>query len=299
MRPVLIPLPECGFDPSEAAVPWWALKRAGIPVVFATPKEGVAARADPLMVTGEGLDVWGCVPLLKHLKLVGLLLRANRQARNAYTELLDDPAFLHPISYEQVQVGDFSGLLLPGGHCKAMRDYLESSSLQDIVRAFLAEEGPAEHRPIAAICHGVLVLARTQAKNGRSVLHGRRVTALTWSLENTAWQIARNTRFWEPDYYRTYPETTEEPPGFRSTEAEIKRALARAEDFLDVSPDTEYYSLKTDGLHRDSPDDSRAAWVVQDGNLITARWPGDVNLFAKHFIAAVQQRGASKSAHPH
>ncbi len=35
---VVIPIPEKGFDPTEVAVPWRALKNRGICVVFATPK---------------------------------------------------------------------------------------------------------------------------------------------------------------------------------------------------------------------------------------------------------------------
>jgi DNA-directed RNA polymerase subunit L len=31
---------------------------------------------------------------------------------------------------------------------------------------------------------------------------------------------------------------------------------------------------------RDTPSDSRAAFVVDDGNYVTARWPGDTHTFA-------------------
>jgi hypothetical protein len=34
---------------------------------------------------------------------------------------------------------------------------------------------------------------------------------------------------------------------------------------------------------RDTFDDERPAFVVRDGNYISARWPGDVHTFAKHF----------------
>ena len=69
-------------------------------------------------------------------------------------------------------------------------------------------------KPVGAICHGVLAAARSiDPTSGRSVLHGRRTTALTWQLERTAWMIARRTRFWDPDYYRTYIEQPGQPPG--------------------------------------------------------------------------------------
>jgi putative intracellular protease/amidase len=77
---VLIPIPEQDFDPTEVAVSWQVLKRAGFEVVFATPY-GVAGRADDVMLTGEGLDPWGRMPGLKRLVLIGRMLRADRRAQ--------------------------------------------------------------------------------------------------------------------------------------------------------------------------------------------------------------------------
>ena len=51
MARVLIPLPDCDFDPTEAAVPWRLLTRAGHDVVFAT-EHGEAPVCDPLLVSG-------------------------------------------------------------------------------------------------------------------------------------------------------------------------------------------------------------------------------------------------------
>ena len=95
MALVLFPLPALDFDPTEVAVSWSVLTDHGHRVVFATP-EGQAGRADDIMVTGRGLDPWGSVPLLRNLPLVGLALRANADARQAYVALQGDPAFLHP-----------------------------------------------------------------------------------------------------------------------------------------------------------------------------------------------------------
>ncbi len=303
MRPVLILLSLEGFDPTEAAVPWQALIEQGIPVVFASP-QGKIASADPLMVTGEGLDVWSKLPGFDHIKLVGLFLRANQQARDAYAAMQKDPSFLQPIKYENVRASDYSGLLLPGGHAKSIRAYLESSEAQRIARDFMtnvadASERTPEHKPVAAICHGVLVLARATGANGKPLLHGKRVTALTWPLEKKAWQVARISRFWEPNYYRTYPEAAGEPSGYRSTEAEIKRLLAKPEDFISVPTDAEHYRQKTSGLHRDTPQDTRASWVVEDGNLITARWPGDVNAFTQRFVAAIKRHEQQYAQRPY
>jgi hypothetical protein len=115
------------------------------------------------------------------------------------------------------------------------------------------------------------------------VLHGRRTTALTWQLERTAWRIGRRTRFWDPTYYRTYMEEPGQVAGYMSVQQEVTRALARPQDFLDVPPDEPDYRRKTSGRARDSADDTRPAWVVRDGNYVSARWPGDVHTFARTF----------------
>ena len=103
MAHVLIPVPHQDFDPSEVAVPWRILSEAGHRATFATP-DGRVASADPIMLSGEGLDPWGFVPGLRKLRLFGLLLRANadrhllsRQAAEAELKLLQaqvEPHFL-------------------------------------------------------------------------------------------------------------------------------------------------------------------------------------------------------------
>lgn len=279
-KTVLIPLPNRDFDPSEVAISWQLLRAAGHRVRFATP-DGRPAEGDPLMLSGEGLDPWGWLPGARRLKLIGLLLRARRGAREAYGLMLADAEFHQPLRYEQLDVADFDGLLLPGGHwARGMRGYLESQVLQAFVGAFFSSG-----KPVAAICHGVLLAARSPGTAGRSALYGRKTTALTWAMEKSAWDLTRFfARFWDADYYRTYLEAPGEPSGHMGVQAEVTRALARPEDFLDVPQDAADRLRKTSGLHRDSPSDSRPAWVVRDGNYISARWPGDVHGFAQRFI---------------
>ena len=38
---------------------------------------------------------------------------------------------------------------------------------------------------------------------------------------------------------------------------------------------------QSSGLFRDQPDDTRCAFVVEDGAYVSARWPGDAHLFAQ------------------
>jgi len=284
MARVVVLLPARDFDPSEAAVCWRVLADAGHTVDFATP-DGRPAVADQMMLTGRGLDPWGAIPLLRKLPLIGLLMRANRDARKAYTAMTADRNYLAPLRWDAVDASAYDGLLLPGGHrARGMRDYLESEVLHNIVVRFFEDA-----KPVAAICHGVLLAARSISKTtGRSVLWGYQTTALSWAFENSAWSVARLTRFWDPDYFRTYLEQAGQPRGYMSVQQEVTRALARPEDFRDVLSDDPHYRRKISGLVRDTMDDETPAFVVRDRNYVSARWPGDVHTFAKTFAGMLK-----------
>ena len=104
---------------------------------------------------------------------------------------------------------------------------------------------------IAAICHGVLVPARTfDPATGHSILYGRRVTALLKVLERASWYL---TAWRLGDYYRTYP---------KYVENEVKQASRDPGNFIRGRS-------------------IREPLVVEDGNFITARWPGDARAFAE------------------
>lgn len=284
MSHVLFPLPRLDFDPTEAAVSWRVLTDLGHRVSFATP-DGKAAAADPIMLTGRGLDPWSLIPLLGHVKLFGLMLRANADARACYAKMTEISAYQSPLRWDACVAADFDGILLAGGHCaRGMREYLESELLKKLVAGFFAAD-----KPVAAICHGVLLAARSKDASGRSVLFGRRTTALTWKLEGAASAIARITRFWDPDYYRTYPDAPGQPKGYMSVQEEVTRNLESPAHFLDVPASAPDYRLKTAGTHRDSKADSRPAWVVRDGRYVSARWPGDAYSFAKSFAEVLSE----------
>jgi putative intracellular protease/amidase len=274
-----MPLPAIDFDPSEVAVSWQVLSAAGHRVVFATPS-GQRGRADDLMVTGRGLDPWGAIPGLRRVTVVGRALGANADARRAYAALERDEAFGSPLHWGAARRSDYDALVLPGGHrARGMRPYLESPEVQQMaVDAFRTD------KPVGAICHGVLVAARAvDPTTGRSVLHGRRTTALTWELERKAWGIARYTRFWDSTYYRTYMEEPGQRWGFTSVQQEVTRALADPADFADVEKGSPDWRRKTSGRARDTADDERPAWVVRHESYVSARWPGDVHTFARTF----------------
>ena len=245
MTRVLVPIPDQDFDVTEVSVPWRCLTDAGVEVVFATQRGAVAA-GDPKLLDGV---IFG-------------QLGADPEPKARYAELLEDPAFRSPVPWGEVDVASFDGLLLPGGHAPGMRQYLGDAELQAQVARFWALE-----RPVGAICHGVLVLARSKDQaTGHSVLWGHRTTALTtWQERSayylTAWKLGR--------YYRTYPAYVQD---------EVTEALGPDGSF-ERGPLT---------LARGTADDDGPAFVVQDGRYLSARWPGDAYLFADRFASLVR-----------
>lgn len=286
MKKIIIPLPNNDFDPSEVAIPWKILTENSYEVHFATP-DGKAAKGDEMMLSGEGLDPWGWIPLIKKIRLIGLILRANSDARKAYNSLITDNKFNNPCRYSDLKVADFDGLLLPGGHAPRIKPYLEDKTLQSFIVDFFELRNESEqHKPVAAVCHGVLLAARsTSVQTGKSVLFGKKTTALTWAFESSAWKLTKYfARFWDPNYYRTYMEKLNESEGYMGVEQEIKRLLENESDFIDVDKNDPNYKKKTSGTSRDSINDSSAAFLVQDGNYISARWPGDVHTLGLKFV---------------
>lgn len=277
MGTVLIPIPDRDFDPTEVAVSWHVLTSNGHRIVFAT-ESGQPGVADDIMVTGRGLDFWSAIPGMGAVQIVGRVLRANRDACSAYRNMLCSKEYQHPIAWTRITLDGIDALLLPGGHrARGMRAYIDSDVLHGlVVDAF------NRNVTVAAICHGVLLAARSvDPATGRSVLYGRKTTALTWALERTAWRLTRLTRFWDRDYYRTYVEKPGQPTGFMSVQSEVTRALESPADFCDVERGSPHWRLKSSGLARDTTTDSRPAFVIDDGAYLSARWPGDTHTFAK------------------
>lgn len=245
MARILVPLPDTDFDTTEVAVPWRLLSNAGHSVVFAT-ENAVVAQCDPLLLDGVLFGQLG----------------ADEPARRDYREMLGSPEFAAPMAWRDIVPADFDALLLPGGHAAGMRQYLSSLELQGIAARFAALG-----RPMAAICHGVLVLARaSDPDTGRSILHLRRSTCLPRYMEALAYGLT----FWKLGrYYRTYP---------AYVESEVRAALASPAQFV--------RGPLTLGK-RGSETSDAGAFVLSDGNYISARWPGDAYLLARTLIAAL------------
>jgi len=244
---VLLPLPDTDFDTTEVAVPWRLLKDAGHDVVFATAGGDRRPACDQRLLDGVLFGQLGAEP----------------EPKRHYAAMLDDPAFAQPVAWGAVEVADFDGLLLPGGHAPGMRQYLGDADLQHQVAAFWKLG-----RPVGAICHGVLVLARTiDPDTSASVIADRHVTCLPKYMERaaylaTAWKLGR--------YYRTYDAYVQD---------EVTAALDDRSQFVRGPRELR---------HRGTFADDGPTFVVDDRNLVTARWPGDAYLFARRFRALLE-----------
>ncbi len=254
---ILLPLPSEGFDPTEVAVPWRRLSLEGHRVVFATPN-GAAAHADPVMVTGKTLGP------LKYF------LRADRNGRDAYQALEMSPAFRKPIAYAHIDPKDFDALLLPGGHAAGVKEIIESPIIHLVTRNFFST-----NKPIGAICHGVLIAARTiDPVTKRSILHHKRTTALPRWMETLAHTI---TRAFKGNYYKTYP-------------------IAVQDEVEDVLIDRNNFIRGPISFSRDASDALGHGFVVRDGNYLSARWPGDAHVFAETLVTMLQEERPERKA---
>ena len=234
---VLMPLPDNDFDVTEVAVPWKILSAAGHQVVFATERAGTLPAGDPRLLTGV---------------LFGQLGAAD-EPKEFYEQLTRAPEFHNTIAWSDIEPSELDGLILPGGHAPGMRQYLGSPVLRTKVAEFWKLD-----RPVGAICHGVLVLARTHdPESGGTLLADKRTTCLTKPMERaafflTGWRLGR--------YYRTYAAYVED---------EVRAALTSPAQF-ERGPRV--------GMKRGTDTDDSPAFVVEDGNYVSSRWPGDAYL---------------------
>jgi putative intracellular protease/amidase len=145
-----------------------------------------------------------------------------------------------------------------------MRQYLGSAVLRGQVARFWALG-----RPVGAICHGVLVLARTHdTATGRSVLADRQTTCLPKYMERMAyWSTA-----WRPGrYYRTYPAYVQD---------QVKTAPE--------NPASQFHRGPIVLTARRTATSDTPAFTLTDRNYLSARWPGDAYLFARRFSALLR-----------
>ena len=151
---IIFPLPSYGCDPSEVAIPWKILSEKGFEIVFCTPN-GNKATTDQIMLTR------------KKTRSFKICFGSQTRCCSGYSELERCEAFKNPLKYSEAKEEDFDAILLPGGHDKPVKEYLESEILQKLIASFFTKT-----KPVAAICHGVVLVARAKDKQtGKSVLY--------------------------------------------------------------------------------------------------------------------------------
>jgi putative intracellular protease/amidase len=248
---LLIPIPSYGFDPTEVAIPWSILSKKNVEIIFATP-QGTKATADIKMLKGEKLGIWKP------------FLQAREDAVDAYCEMEKDKSFCSPLKYTDAKEINFDAILLPGGHDKGVKEYLESKILQQLIVDFFIAK-----KTVGAICHGVVLLARSIDLNTKkSVIHNYKTTSLLKSQELLAFNL---TRLWLKDYYLTYPQIT--------VEDEVTAVLSDNKNFIKGPMP----------LFRDNMNHLERGFFVRDKNYLSARWPGDAYRFSLEFIKMLQE----------
>ncbi|KAF3763640.1 class I glutamine amidotransferase-like protein [Cryphonectria parasitica EP155] len=260
VRKVCILMADYGHEPTEAAVPYTAFKKAGFGVSFATEK-GAAPACDKLLLEG----------------LTQKLLGASKPVISQYNAMVASPEHQTPLSWisPDFDLTAFDLVYLPGGHDKAVQQIIDSPTVHKHLAQYFpltrkhastpASPSPAaqpKQKAIAAICHGPLVLTNTiNPDTGKSVLYECKTTALPAGFEKVAYW---GTRLWLGDYYKTYGSGSED------VEVSVKKALREKSLFQ--------------GSLLPSP------FVVEDDtyNYISARFPGDIDLFSKKVVQLVQ-----------
>lgn len=139
-----------------------------------------------------------------------------------------------------------------------MKQYLEDTIIRDKLIPFISNPS----KIVGAICHGTIVLARTiDPSTGKSLLYHRKSTCLPKYMEKTAyfvtaWKLGR--------YYRTYDIYVED---------ELCQAMENPK---------EQYQPGIRNLCGSLED--KYAYVCEDNNYISARWPGDAYLYANTIL---------------
>jgi putative intracellular protease/amidase len=136
----------------EFTVPYYALRDAGFAADIATTAGG-AVPFDPRSTEGGSAKV-----------------SENGRFRS-------DPELQAAIQttplVEQICVGDYAAIFLPGGH-GTMWDFPHSAALARVVSDIFAAD-----KPVAAVCHGPAGLVSATAPDGRPLVANRWVSAFT------------------------------------------------------------------------------------------------------------------------
>lgn len=268
---VLMPLPDCDFDPTETALAWRILtERYNCEVDFTTEK-GEVAQCDPITLKGQGL---GFIARLVFDYIIDVRVR-QKLVLEAYSQMTKSPNFISPKAWikAEVKFADYDGVWLTGGHAPGMKQYLSCTFLQRQFSEFWELK-----RPVAAVCHGVLFVARSRnfKDTSKSLLYLHKTTSLVNYQELLSYYL---TFWWTGNLFRTYPETTENEIMrlvYGARTADEARAKNKKMGYYDEGPfvNKKRFTGKNIGKY---------AYIVEDGHYLSGRWPGDVEVLAHRF----------------
>ncbi|KAH8645674.1 class I glutamine amidotransferase-like protein [Xylariales sp. PMI_506] len=208
----------------------------------------------------------GKPPVCDKLMLEGItqkLLGAAKSVVGMYDNMAKGEEMQHPLSWSapDFSLEPFDLILFPGGHEKSVRQIIDSPRVHELVINHFPLTKKPNKKAIAAICHGVMVLSESKTTEGQSVLHNCVTTSLPGGFEKVAFW---GTRAFLGDYYKTYG------AGSEDVEASVKKILADPKNFkssLSMSP-----------------------FVIEDENYnyISARFPGDAEVFSEKIVKLVK-----------
>lgn len=280
---ILFPLAISGHDPTEVAIPYKYFvnnSKRECHVTFATA-DGTSPQADRQMLEG----------------MTGAMLGATAEAKEAYRSLsTESELWLKPVSWRDpgFSITDYDCVFLPGGHEKGVRSIIEDETIHEHLRAFFALTGRnrtvdtgEEKKTVAAICHGVQVLAFTAAtdsplkqfpleqfhqtkvaetdgKKFKSVIHACKTTALPGFMEKSVYNLTSSLL---GDYYKTFG------AGTPTVEEYVTATLDDPQQF-NAGPS--WWNV----MQVNSP------FVVEDPNMryVSARFPPDAQKLAERVI---------------
>lgn len=167
-------------------MPYREFKEAGYKISFST-ESGASPRCDSRMLTG----------------LTQKLLGATAEACAAYNAMLQDESIKNPFSWSDpsFSFSDFDVVIFPGGHESSVKQVIQSEKVHDLLRNYWpsAQASKKPTKVVAAICHGVLVVAESKKEDGKSLLSDVHSTTLPTAYENAAYW---STKPFLGDYYK-------------------------------------------------------------------------------------------------
>jgi putative intracellular protease/amidase len=213
--------------------------------------------------------------------VVGALLGANREAKEAYHAMTASDSNAagsinkpHAWTSPTFSLAEYDLVFLPGGHDKGVRQIIDSSKMHDLLSDFFPKTrrtNTSLKRTLAAICHGVQVLAftpgntTTSTGKSKSIIHDAKTTALPAFMEDSIFWL---TRLFLGDYYKTYGY------GSKSVQSFVQDGLDDPKQFV------------SGPIWK-----AGAPFIVEDEtyNYVTGRFPPDARLLAKRTVEMVKE----------